>query len=462
MTVTPTYDSTLSRVRVAATGLGSAATALFERSVDQIAWTTVRGGTSVPVVSGAASLDDYEFSPDVVNYYRVTSAKDIVLVGIGSLVHGNNTSISPGLPTGHTSGDVLVLAAAIHNSGVGTPNTPAGYTLLLNAANLRVFGKVDGGSESAPSVSFTGGVAGPVTAQMVALRNVPLSLEAFAHQLNSSAQNIAYPTLDVLSPHSALIYIGWALKQWTSVATLTGDGGTAGEIGEPTTTQSSIGQGIVWDWLVQNTVQPTDVAAGSFVVTGGGSSISRGAVMSLPATPLLQTASITPTLTTLWIKSIGRPFLNTAAVPLKPVPIDESEARNGVFEVIGRSDPVAITDVRANRGYVLRVLAETDEEQSRLDLLIESGDPIFLHLPADFPKPSMYAVIGAKSFDPLTGVYTLPLRKVAAPGPDVVGATATWQTVINTYATWADVIAANATWANLLELVASPSEVIVP
>jgi hypothetical protein len=33
----------------------------FERSANGIRWTTVRGGTDVPVVGGVASLDDYEF-----------------------------------------------------------------------------------------------------------------------------------------------------------------------------------------------------------------------------------------------------------------------------------------------------------------------------------------------------------------------------------------------------------------
>lgn len=50
---------------------------------------------------------------------------------------------------------------------------------------------------------------------------------------------------------------------------------------------------------------------------------------------------------------------------------------------------------------------------------------------------------------------------MAAPGPDVVGETSSWQTVMNTYATWADLLAAHPTWASVMELVADPEDVIV-
>src|SRR5690606_18608146 len=141
-------------------------------------------------------------------------------------------------------------------------------------------------------------------------------------------------------------------------------------------------------------------------------------------------------------------------------------ARGGVFDVVGRSLPVAVSDVRGSRQWTLRVLTDTAEQAAAVDLILASGDPIFLHMPPGMPMGSgTYAVIGDTTETNLDGVvrlFTLPLTETAAPAADVVGATSTWQTVVSNYATWADVVAAHATWAELLELIGDPSEVVVP
>lgn len=172
-----------------------------------------------------------------------------------------------------------------------------------------------------------------------------------------------------------------------------------------------------------------------------------------------------------WFKSIGRPFLNQRIYcVLNPSPITRT-ARNGVFPIVGRSYPVAVTDLRSAREVTLQVVTQTLEQRQDLDLLLASGDPIFIQTPSGHPLPTMYAVVGDTAEErPVRNrdcnndwrLWTLPLVEVAASGPDVVGSTSTWQTVINTYATWADVLANNATWADLLELVGDGSEVIVP
>lgn len=257
MTVSLTYDTSLSRVRINATGLTGAATADVERSEDAITWTLVRGGIDVPVTAATlATVDDYEFIPDVVNHYRVT------------------------------------------------PNT-----------------------------------------------------------------------------------------------------GSA------------------------------------------------------------QTGTTTPTLDTVWLKNLARPFLN------RPVTVTdwsdvERPARNGVFDIIGRTMPVAVTDLRSSRRYELVLTTATVAEADEIDLCLASGDPILLHVPADCVVPGMYAVVGdvnvSRREPRSTRRYlSLPLVECAAPGPDVVGATNTWGAVIATYATWADLIADNATWQDVLDGVADPDDVVV-
>ncbi|MGH3658896.1 MAG: hypothetical protein ACRDUA_19760, partial [Micromonosporaceae bacterium] len=72
MTVTLTYDAALARVQLSADGVtGQYAT--VERSLNELLWEPVRGGVAAPVVGGVVALDDYEFTPDRVNHYRVRS-----------------------------------------------------------------------------------------------------------------------------------------------------------------------------------------------------------------------------------------------------------------------------------------------------------------------------------------------------------------------------------------------------
>ena len=469
MTVTLTYASDVSRVRINATSLGTATTAKVERSTDSITWTTVRGGAAVPVTSGTMqTLDDYEFTANVSNVYRVTRVSTISLVATGAAVTGNNTSVTPTIPTGSTTSDLMLLLASIRNSGTGTPNTPAGYTLLLNAGNMQLFGKIHTGSETNPTVSFTGGVANADTlARMATFRNAQLLPTALTQQLNTSQANIPRPNPPVVvgQVNSLVVHALWKQDDWTSVSagqagfTLLGDAvSTAGD----DAAQS-------WSYWIQTAI--TAVQGNDAQVTGGGPAISRSASAVFAPTSTSETSSITPTLTDIWIKSIARPFLNRIVNCIRIDSEIQRKARVTLYDVIGRSNPVAINDVRRGLEMQLKVTTSTIDERDEFDLILASGDPLFIQTPPGSRIPTMYVSVN-DTFEriPLRQVdcdkdyrvFTLPVAQVAPPGASVVGTIGTWQTVVNTYATWSDVIAAQPTWATLLELVGSSSEVIVP
>lgn len=466
MTVTATYDSTLSRVRVSATGLGTSTVATLERSTDQLRWTTVRGGVDVPVTAGnTATVDDYEFSPDVANYYRWTYPAPMSFVAAGAAAHGNNASVVPGLPAGWAQGDVLLVLAAIRNSGVGVPSTPAGYTLLVDGSNMRLFGKVAGSSESAPTVAFTGGVANADTsAQMAALRGVDMASIQLATQLYGSAQDMSTPGITVAEPIAVatLLYVAWKQDDLTSVVPVTPN---ITQIDAPSTTTGDDQSMAWWYRIYVPTVPFTSLTSRTYTVTGGAAAINRGAVAVFESSAATQIGSVTPALGSVWIKNLSRPFLN------RPVTVTdwgdvEREARNGVFPIVGRTMPVAVTDLRLSRSYELVLTTATVDEAEELDLCLASGEPILVHVPADCDVPGMYAVVGnvavsRREARSARRYLTLPLTEVAAPGPDVVGATNTWASVIATYATWADLIAANPTWQDLLDGVADPGDVVV-
>lgn len=479
MTVTLTYDSSLARVRINATGLGIADEATVERSTDQVRWTTVRGGGAVGVTGGVFDLPlyDYEWSSDVINYYRVRGVSTAPITfrasssGVTDANAAGNSTLSPALPAGIVADqDLLIIQASIRNSGTGTVNVPTGWTAMLSAGNIALLGRRYRSGDVAPTVTFTGGVANAsLIAKMYAFPNADITPATSATLLNASAQNIAYPGLTITDDDQLILIGCWKQDDWTSPSVVAG----MTQIGTNSTTLGDDAAQAL-DYVVQTTA--SDVAAGSFTITGGAAAISRGWSMALTHAPYLQeqTASILPSLGTdcgdsaIWLKSIARPFLNLPVTVVNPSSITISRpARVGIFDIVGRTNPIAVSDIRTSRRWTMFVRTETADTRDNLDLLLASGDVLLIHTPADCAVPSGYVAVGDAQQEthplrPLRVTHTLPCTEVAPPGPDVVGAQSTWQSVLNAYGSWSAVIAAKLTWADLLALIGSPSEVIVP
>lgn len=467
MTVTLTYDATLARVRITADGLAAADVALVERSTDLVRWTTVRGGGAVTVTAGAfaETLDDYEFVDGVPNHYRVRGVETgaIAYVGVGAASTAVNASVTPALPGGLVVGDLLVAFASIRNSGAGTVDTPAGWSVIRAFGNAALLGRRYQAGDVAPVITFTDGAANAdTTGQVAAWRRADAVPVTGADQLNASAQDIATPALTVPADDLLLIAAAWKQDDWTSVAPL--DGWT--EIAETaTTTGDDAGQ--VWDYLIQTTA--ANVTAASIVVTGGAAAASRAAVVAMQHAAYLnsQTDDITPDLGgQIWLKSIARPFLNRSVAVVDWSSIERPDS-GADFAVVNRSLGVGITDVRAGRRWTMQLKTPTAADRQTLDFILASGDVLFVHVPDGCQVPGGYVRVATTSerrtthLRGNTRVFSLPLIEQAPPGPDVVGATATWASVLAAYATWADVLAAHATWADLLTLIGDPSEVIV-
>lgn len=464
MTLNLAYDATLARVRLTVSAAPAAAEYVhIERSTNQINWTTVRGGTAITLVSAAAMLDDYEFESDVVNYYRASYVDQgpITYVGTGSAASGVNASITPGLPASLNPGDLLVTVAAIRNSGTGTANVPTGWTAMATSGNLTVMGRRYATGDAAPLVTFTGGVANADTlARMVAFRNAELVPLVSAPLLNASAQNVTTPAAVITEDGCVALVAGWKQDDWTSVAAVPGFT-EAWELTSATGDDASL----FLDYVIQTTA--ANIAASSAAVTGGAAAISRAITLALtPAEYVTRdTSTITPALDGVWLKSLARPFLNRQVTVTDWSEITRP-TRTGIFEVVGRTTPIAVSEVRGSRRWTLDVVTTTAAEASDMDLLLASGDLQFIHTPADCIVPGGYVSVGDTSQARLgprsvKNVFSLPLTEVAAPGADVVGATITWQGLLNLYGSWSAVLAAHATWASLLELIGSPSDVIV-
>lgn len=191
-------------------------------------------------------------------------------------------------------------------------------------------------------------------------------------------------------------------------------------------------------------------------------------VRSYNASDVLQqtyTATITVTLDVVWIKVPAAPVLNRT-VTVTEVGDVTRPGRGTVFQVVGRTFPVAVSDIRGSRQFSLEVMTEGPAETTNFDLLLMSGQPIFIQAPTGFPVPDLYASVGdvgikqgARGDD--VYFYTLALTEVAAPDASVIGSSYVIANVIADYATVSDMIADNATIYDLLQQVGDPEEIIV-
>ena len=413
--LTLTYDDQLSRVRITAAGIPSSDTlAVIERSTNQINWVTVRGGGALVPSGGVTALDDYEFVPDVVNYYRVrvwTSGDR----EIGPALNANPYLETDASGWTGTNATVARSTTQAHEGAASLLITPNGSSAT-------------GGADATARVGVTAG-----TDYLAALRARTTATVTLAPAVDW------YTALTGGTLVSTGLVTGAPIPAgaWSSVSgTLTAPVGAVGAVmrarhsGTPTT---------AW-WADEIGLHKLDDG------------------------PLL-TGSITPAIGGVWIKSVTRPFLNRQVVVQDYSDITRA-SRAGVFDIVGRSLPVVVGDVRGSRQWTLFLLAATLDEAATLDLVLASGDVLYIQVPADCDVPGGYVSVGdTNERRPARRsprrIVSLPCTEVAPPAADVVGNTVTWQTVLNAYPTWADLMLAQPTWADLMELLGAPGDVIV-
>ncbi len=175
--------------------------------------------------------------------------------------------------------------------------------------------------------------------------------------------------------------------------------------------------------------------------------------------------SITPSLSGVWLKSIRFPFLNRQVTVTNYSDITRS-ARGANFDVLGRSVPVAVTDKRSSQKFSLELVTTDADEELVMDLVLASGGVMFVHLPADCRVPGGHVVIGEvssrrKNARGSRRYFTLECQVVAEPAADVVGGTMTYGALIDLYGGYDNLLSANPEYADLLQLMASPEDLVV-
>jgi hypothetical protein len=463
VTLTATYNDDLARIQLAVTGAPAAADyALFERSTDQITWTQVRGGQTVGLTSGACTLNDFEFAAGVTNYYRVSyvDTADVQRIGAGAFATGNNVTLNPAIPAGVSAGDMLVLSVS-HRNTSATITTPTGWTRVLNgASHMATFYRSYQVGDAAPSVAFSGGAAGDSCSAIITAWSNANPPTHVALQTNASAQNVATP-----GGATAGTRVVWLMHEWKQS---TGTGASLPTVqfeADPTggfnTAGANAESQIMWRTLASTDART--ILASTTTWTGGVAAVSKARLMYLDRRSFVsqETASTTPAMVDVWLKNVLRPNLNRKVDPVQRIQVAR-KSRSGSFDIVGRTMPIAVTDVRGGREFNLTLFVEDYTERDELDNTLGTGDVMYLHIPPGKPTSSAYVLVGDTSWSDETGLYALPLTEVAAPDGTLVGDTILWVDVIAEYATWADVIADEPTWSDLLSQIAPGDTVIVP
>jgi hypothetical protein len=198
---------------------------------------------------------------------------------------------APGNPAGLAAGDLKLLAHGIRGTGTA-PATPSGWTQLYDSGiesgrRLIVFYRFHVGGDAAPSYASNASGSDCFIAQVCAFRGTETSTTgtppAFIGTLGTSSGwlgtlNMGPVTGGNTPAGGAAVVIGFKGDDWTNVATLSGDGLTWAEIGEP---DSNAGNdaGLAWDYALS--ASSTTVTSKTFTVTGGTVSDGLGIFFSI-------------------------------------------------------------------------------------------------------------------------------------------------------------------------------------
>lgn len=213
------------------------------------------------------------------------TAPTFVNAGTASSTDGGSRP-TPGLPASVTMDDLMVLVVYSRHTGTGQVSV-SGWTTVLHHTDygglLAIFMRRFVTGDSAPAIGltgFTGGVSGDdVIAQIAAWRSVDYVRQLTALSSNPAAGNIGPLLATEVAENDVVVVVGGKQDDWTSVATLSGDGLTWVEIGEPVSTAGA-DAGMVWDYAI-NGATKTTVSAKTFSVTGGTSQAGKGVVLGL-------------------------------------------------------------------------------------------------------------------------------------------------------------------------------------
>lgn len=464
-TLTATYLDDVSRIRLAAADLAPNVVYRMEKAIgDGDTWETVRGGKNISS-NTITKVDDFEFTPNEINKYRLIGPELYDSFLRESDPTGTNWGTTD---TGH-SWSTIQTAPGAHawvSNGVGVTSNagvePHNYLLQIVDVGL-----------SDMEVTYSVSVPGVSDAPMefnILMRTDPFLINGYAGQIifnpdGTVRLELAKRTGSDYQLLQSVDNVGsWVPgRRWFVRFRLAGSalsGRAWSEFDEENTNQ--------WDLFVIN----TEVTSGThFLVRPRNESATPGqrqfwgpiAIYSVP-NAVVATAQVTPVVSGVWLKSVAFPSLNMNLGCLRSG-TRTRDSRAAFFDIISRHPILAVTDVGSTATWDISFVTESDAENKAVKALITYGSVLFLQVPglADdcgpFDATPGGYVVPSRSAQahPLPGKkawqWAITLTKVARPDlNEVTPAMMTWRmlwNIIGPDGTWFDVWDLWPTWQDM-------------
>lgn len=336
------------------------------------------------------------------------------------LVYATVPVVTPTAPTGAiattTSPTVTWTYAAGSDGGVQTA-----YRVRVFTAAQYGIGGFD--PATSPSTYDTGGVVSAATSVVVGPLDNSTTYRAYV---------IVSQTINGSYHPSAWAFTGFSISLTTAnISTVVGTpDNTNGRIsvvvtrvtaGSPPTwtsveVQRSDDGGTTWSYVRGANGAATSGSTFTIVdyEAGNGTTVKYRAratylLSGLPvAGPWVSSSNTSWTAAVDWLKDVNNPTLNrTVMVVANPV-LTRSRPQ-GVYSVIGRTDPVVVSDVRSLPSGPLQIVTATDQEAVDL-LALTATDVLFFQPRPGARMGQMYIAIGEVPETPVVDVYNEPTR----------------------------------------------------
>jgi len=195
----------------------------------------------------------------------------------GTAANGASGSLTPGLPTGHTTGDILIVQACSLDN---VSHSVSGYTQIGSQTNngasftSSVWWKRDGGSESAPTVTHTSGNAISAVVHAFSGASARIGINS-AWSANASSGTVTCATLTTNFDSSELVEIFCSAAVNKAYSTYSGSPTPTERFDGPSTaSRPSMA-------MADSTITASGTAVGSRTSTCSGAAVNNGIQFTL-------------------------------------------------------------------------------------------------------------------------------------------------------------------------------------
>ncbi len=468
-TLNATYFSDFGRVRLELSDLDPNVVYSIQRSTAlEPAWVDVRGATALSD-TGTTQIDDFEYTPNILNSYRV----------LGPVFH-----------------DAFMRSTSPLGTSWGTADT--GQVWVNTSAAAGAVAYSDNGTAVTEKTSITATTSylkqrvpiGVTDAEVTYSGSVDTVLAGTAEfDIGLRSSGTVSPTnyegmLLFNSAGSVIVRMG--KMEAGAFTPLTGFGSTVGtwNLGVPWHARFRV-EGtslMIRAWEDGNTeptawtlaITDTSIAAGTDLYeratyANSGLVTQRWGPIHVDAIPttVVATATVIPVQTEVYLKSITFPSLNRQldCVDWKEL---TRNSRVGLHDVKGRHEILAISDVGSSATFSLTLVTRSKVENRALVALLTYGGTLLLQPPGDIEEelcptgyagtPGGYVAVGGSSqrrtvYGQPIWTWTVEFTRVAAADlNDIVPTMMTWEQLwayLGDTGSWEDVWATWATWQDL-------------